>query len=90
MEQFCEKIFPTLAKRFKGDGYFQDRAILAPTNQTKEAINDHLMSKLPKEEVVLLSEDSTVEPVSTPRIWSSCDSSGVALSFQSALLLPRQ
>lgn len=62
MEQFCEKIYPSLAKRFNEDGYFQDRAILAPTNQKKEAINDHLMSKLPTEEVVLLSADSTVEP----------------------------
>ena len=62
MEQFCEKIYPSLARRFNEDGYFQDRAILAPTNHKKEAINDHLMNKLPTEEVVLLSADSTVQP----------------------------
>ena len=62
MEVFCDKIYPNLATRFNEDDYFQDRAILAPTNQKRDAINEYLMSKLPTEEVVLLSADSTVEP----------------------------
>ena len=60
MELFCDKIYPNLATRFNEDDYFQDRAIFAPTNQKRDAINEYLMSKLPTEEVVLLSADSTI------------------------------
>ncbi|XP_012844213.1 PREDICTED: ATP-dependent DNA helicase PIF1-like [Erythranthe guttata] len=38
--------------------YFQGRAILAPTNECVESVNDHLMSLIPGEEKVYLSSDS--------------------------------
>ncbi|XP_012828523.1 PREDICTED: uncharacterized protein LOC105949751 [Erythranthe guttata] len=38
--------------------YFQGRAILAPTNECVESVNDHLMSLLPGKEKVYLSSDS--------------------------------
>ena len=62
MKQFCEIVYPNLEERFMEEGYTQERAILAPTNKIKDMINNHLMSRLPTDEVVLLSADSTVQP----------------------------
>ena len=61
MKQFCDIVYPNLEERFREEGYTQQRAILAPTNKIKDTINTHLMSRLPTEEVVLLSADSTVQ-----------------------------
>ena len=61
MKQFCEMVYPNLEERFMEEGYTQERAILAPTNKIKDMINNHLMSRLPTDEVVLLSADSTVQ-----------------------------
>lgn len=42
-----------------GDGaYFQDRAILAPTNEVVQDINDYVMSLLPGDSTEYLSSDS--------------------------------
>nr|GEY15532.1 hypothetical protein [Tanacetum cinerariifolium] len=38
--------------------YFQEKAILAPTDEVVDTINDHLLNKFPKEEMVYLSCDS--------------------------------
>ena len=40
----------------------EGRAILAPTNKIRDNINAYMMNRLPTEEVVLLSADSTVQP----------------------------
>ena len=38
--------------------YMEGRAILAPTNKIRDNINAYMMSRLPTEEVVLLSADT--------------------------------
>ena len=45
----------------------EGRAILAPTNKIRDNINAYMMSRLPTEEVVLLSADSTVQPGDSDR-----------------------
>ncbi|XP_012835593.1 PREDICTED: ATP-dependent DNA helicase PIF1-like [Erythranthe guttata] len=49
---------PGLLSNMYDPDYFQGRAILAPTNECVEFVNDHLMSLLLGEEKVYLSSDS--------------------------------
>ncbi|XP_012848252.1 PREDICTED: uncharacterized protein LOC105968175 [Erythranthe guttata] len=51
-------VYPDLLSNMYDPDYFQGRAILAPTNERVESVNDHLMSLLPGEEKVYLSSDS--------------------------------
>ncbi|XP_012847884.1 PREDICTED: uncharacterized protein LOC105967828 [Erythranthe guttata] len=53
-----EFVYPDLLSNMYDRDYFQGRAILAPTNECVESVNDHLMSLLPEEEKVYLSSDS--------------------------------
>ncbi|XP_012846845.1 PREDICTED: uncharacterized protein LOC105966812 [Erythranthe guttata] len=53
-----EFIYPDLLSNMYDPDYFQGRAILAPTNECVESVNDHLMSLIPREEKVYLSSDS--------------------------------
>ncbi|XP_012845397.1 PREDICTED: uncharacterized protein LOC105965401 [Erythranthe guttata] len=53
-----EFIYPDLSNNMYDPDYFQGRAILAPTNECVESVNDHLMSLLPGEEKMHLSSDS--------------------------------
>ncbi|KAL7096997.1 hypothetical protein ACP275_10G115200 [Erythranthe tilingii] len=53
-----EFVYPDLLSNMYDPYYFQGRAILAPTNECVESVNDHLMSLLPGEEKVYLSSDS--------------------------------
>ncbi|KAL7131766.1 hypothetical protein ABFS83_12G026400 [Erythranthe nasuta] len=53
-----EFVYPDLLSNMYDRDYFQGRAILAPTNECIESVNDHLMSILPGEEKVYLSSDS--------------------------------
>ena len=62
MREFCELVYPDLAQRFGELDFMQGRAILAPTNQSVDLINNYLMSLLPTEEFVLVSADTTVQP----------------------------
>ena len=61
LKMFCEKIYPNFVENYKRDGYTQQRAILTPTNKTKDNINAYMMNQLPTDEVILLSADSTVQ-----------------------------
>ncbi|XP_012828256.1 PREDICTED: ATP-dependent DNA helicase PIF2-like, partial [Erythranthe guttata] len=53
-----EFVYPDLLSNMYDRDYFQRRAILAPTNECVESLNDHLMSLLPGEEKVYMSSDS--------------------------------
>ncbi|XP_012839934.1 PREDICTED: uncharacterized protein LOC105960316 [Erythranthe guttata] len=53
-----EFIYPDLLSNMYDPNYFHGRAILAPTNEFVESVNDHLMSLLPGGEKVYLSSDS--------------------------------
>ena len=67
LKTFCDKIYPNFEQRYKEEGYMEGRAILAPTNKIRDNINAYMMNRLPSEEVVLLSADSTVQPGDSDR-----------------------
>ena len=65
---FCFEFFSSLnLKKGTPRGYMEQRAILAPTNKIRDNINAFMMNRLPTEEVVLLSADSTVQPGDSDR-----------------------
>ncbi|GKA16514.1 ATP-dependent DNA helicase PIF1-like protein [Tanacetum coccineum] len=53
-----EFTYPDLLNNINYPSYFQEKAILAPTNKVVDTINDHLLEKFPGEEMVYLSCDS--------------------------------
>ncbi|GKF17752.1 ATP-dependent DNA helicase PIF1-like protein, partial [Tanacetum coccineum] len=56
--------------------YFQERAILAPTHEVVEVINDHLLDLIPSKEKVYYSSDSI------------CESEGLDDNFNESLYSP--
>ncbi|KAM0064559.1 putative DNA helicase [Helianthus debilis subsp. tardiflorus] len=54
-------VYPNILQNFGGTEYFQDRAILAPTNEVVQEVNDRLLSLYPGEEKEYLSSDSLAE-----------------------------
>ncbi|KAK9676401.1 hypothetical protein RND81_11G074600 [Saponaria officinalis] len=53
-----ENTYPLLLEHLWDEKYFQDRAILAPTHEIVEMINDYILNSIPGEEKVYLSVDS--------------------------------
>nr|GEW52371.1 hypothetical protein [Tanacetum cinerariifolium] len=54
-------VYPSVLSNLNNNTYFQERAILAPTHEVVEFINDHLLSLLPGKKKVYLSSDSICE-----------------------------
>ncbi|XP_057252064.1 uncharacterized protein LOC125494157 [Beta vulgaris subsp. vulgaris] len=53
-----ESTYPDIKDHIWEPSYFQERAILAPTNEIAETVNDHVLSQLPGEERAYLSSDA--------------------------------
>ncbi|KAD4586201.1 hypothetical protein E3N88_23802 [Mikania micrantha] len=51
-------VYPSILENFKKEGFFQERAILAPKNEVVQDINDRLLSIFPGEEKEYLSSDT--------------------------------
>jgi ATP-dependent DNA helicase PIF1 len=67
-----DAIYPDLIRNMGDYNFFQDRAILAPTLQVVEKVNDYVMSLLPSEDKQYLSCDSICqcdEDVGIDRRW---------------------
>ena len=47
--------YPNVLNNIHDPAYFQEKAILAHTNEIVDTINDHLLDKFPGEEMVYLS-----------------------------------
>ncbi|GJX76229.1 uncharacterized protein Tco_0323040 [Tanacetum coccineum] len=69
-------VYPSILSNLNNTTYFQERAILAPTHEVVEFINDHLLSLLPGKEKVYLSSDSI------------CESEGLNDNFNESLYSP--
>lgn len=54
-------VYPNLETNFKDHQYLRDRAILAPTNEIVDEMNDNIMDRIPDEEHIYLSVDSIDE-----------------------------
>jgi hypothetical protein len=67
-----ESTYPNLLSNMKESSFFQDRAILAPTLELVEKVNDHVLSLVPGEEKEYLSCDTVLkcdEEVGIDRRW---------------------
>ena len=53
-----ESTYPSLMQNLTNDKYFQERAVLAPTHDVVDKVNDYLLSIMPGDEKVYLSSDS--------------------------------
>ncbi|XP_057739820.1 uncharacterized protein LOC130956895 [Arachis stenosperma] len=58
VEDIVNAIYPNLVQNFRDPSFFQDRAILAPTVENVEEINNYIVDLLPGEEKNYLSADS--------------------------------
>lgn len=56
-------IYPELKTRYHDASYLSERAILTPTNELTDSINDHIVSLLPGSEREYLSSDSIAKSV---------------------------
>ena len=50
MQDIIDSIYPDLKVKYKDPTYLQDRAILAPTNEVVEELNDYIISSLNEED----------------------------------------
>ncbi|GKA61742.1 ATP-dependent DNA helicase PIF1-like protein [Tanacetum coccineum] len=50
--------YPNILDNISDPSYFKEKAVLAPTNEVVVNINEHLLDKFPREEMVYLSYDS--------------------------------
>ncbi|XP_056688054.1 uncharacterized protein [Spinacia oleracea] len=53
-----DSIYPSVLENLDDPKFFQDRAILAPTNECVEEVNEQLLSMISGEEKIYLSSDS--------------------------------
>lgn len=60
--ELIDSVFPDIANCYKDDGFYDSRAILAPTNAACEDVNEELLRRIPEEAKVYISLDRTVDP----------------------------
>ncbi|XP_021975341.1 ATP-dependent DNA helicase PIF1-like [Helianthus annuus] len=58
MSDLIDFVYPSLLQLYKDKDYFAERAILAPTNEVVQEINERLLGLFPGEEVEYLSSES--------------------------------
>ncbi|XP_022004353.1 uncharacterized protein LOC110901902 [Helianthus annuus] len=58
MSDLIDFVYPSLLQLYKDKDYFAERAILAPTNEVVQEINERLLASFPGDEVEYLSSDS--------------------------------
>ncbi|XP_056690326.1 ATP-dependent DNA helicase pfh1-like [Spinacia oleracea] len=71
VEAIVNSTYPSILQNLWDPKYFQERAILAPTHDNVEAINDYLLSLMPREEKEYLSSD-TIDQADTIWKWKTC------------------
>lgn len=78
--------YPNMLDNIHDPTYFQEKAILAPTNELVDTINEHLLANFPGEEMVYLSCDNVDksergivvdQPVFSPEFINGLKFSGV-------------
>ena len=62
MKKFCQQVFPDIQANYTKPGWFEGRAILAPTNKEVDSINDMMQDCLPGTGVKLNSADTLENP----------------------------
>ncbi|GKC25957.1 ATP-dependent DNA helicase PIF1-like protein, partial [Tanacetum coccineum] len=58
LKAMVEAIYPTIDEEIGKHGYFENKAILVPTNEEVDLINEHMLSQINEKEKVYLSSDT--------------------------------
>ena len=58
VEAIVASIYPKLSENMNNPQYFQDKAILAPTNEEVDHVNEHVLSIIDSDEHIYYSSDS--------------------------------
>ena len=79
LSDLVDTIFPDIATRFNDASWVGKRAIMSPSNKEVEEVNNAVLQRLPGEEVVLKSIDTTEEGGADypPEFLNSCELSGM-------------
>ena len=62
MKKFCQLIFPDIQTNYGNPGWFEGRAILAPTNKEVDSINELMQGCLPGAGIKMSSADTLENP----------------------------
>ena len=62
MEKLADHVYPNITKNFAKSSWMEGRAILAPTNNQVDRLNNIISDKFPGKPVVLSSSDELVNP----------------------------
>ncbi|KAL7085980.1 hypothetical protein ACP275_14G310800 [Erythranthe tilingii] len=86
LASIVEETYPNLLANIMDSEYLQQRAILAPTNEIVDKVNDYMLSLVPEDEKVYLSFDSPCtanesvdshHDIHTPEFLNTITSSGL-------------
>ena len=74
-----DNIFPDIEQRYTDTKWLANRAILCPSNKEVDEVNEEVLRRLPGEERILKSIDTTEEnsPEYTPEFLNSLEMSGI-------------
>nr|XP_043638366.1 uncharacterized protein LOC122609384 [Erigeron canadensis] len=61
IDSIVDSVYPDISSNMSDPSFFQDKAILAPTHEVVDMINEHVMSKIAGKDKVYLSADSICE-----------------------------
>ncbi|XP_021995374.1 ATP-dependent DNA helicase pif1-like [Helianthus annuus] len=61
ISSLIEFVYPSLIENYQSSGFYQERAILAPTNEVVDEINSQLLMMFPGDSKEYLSSDSICE-----------------------------
>nr|XP_043612651.1 ATP-dependent DNA helicase PIF1-like [Erigeron canadensis] len=61
VESIVSANFPSIAEHHNDRGYFEDKAILVPTNEEVDTINEYVLSKLKGDERIYFNSDSVCQ-----------------------------
>ena len=79
LSDLVDAVFPSIDTRFNDASWVGKRAIMSPSNKEVEEVNNAVLQRLPGEEVVLKSIDTTEEGGADypPEFLNSCELSGM-------------
>ena len=79
LSDLVDAVFPSITTRFNDASWVGKRAILSPSNKEVEEVNNAVLQRLPGDEVLLKSIDTTEEGGADypPEFLNSCELSGM-------------
>ena len=79
LSDLVDSVFPSIATKFNDASWVGKRAIISPSNKEVEEVNAAVLKRLPGEEVVLKSLDTTEEGAADypPEFLNTCELSGM-------------